>query len=153
MGFHKKLKATGLRATDEITLTYATGADVVHAWDGYEEEVLQETGFASTVAELIASPGFKNDVIEDLRVNDLLEEYPRDHSGFQEFVSDVITDNFFEMDFIDRSTERYDYKRGFFNLEASVTATVGDILLAPEYIFTGWSTTVQTELGVLNIKS
>lgn len=153
MNFHQKLKASGLDAEKEITLTYTTGGDVVHAWDGYEEEVLQETGFAGTVAELVAAPGFKNDVIEDLRLNDYLEEYPRDHSGFQDFVSEVIADNFFEMDFIERSTERYDYKRGFFNLEANVKTTVGSVLSAPEYVFTGWSTTVQTDLGVLKLEN
>ena len=153
MSFHNKLKSAGLSSTDKITLTYQTGGDVVHAWDGYEQEVLQETGFADTVAELISTSGFSNSVIQDMRDNDYLDDYPRDHSGFQEFVSEVITENFWDMDFIERSTERYDYKRGFFNLEANVETTVGDVLSTPEYAFTGWSTTVNTSLGTLNITS
>jgi len=153
MSFHNKLKSAGLSSTDKITLTYQTGGDVVHAWDGYEQEVLQETGFADTVAELVSTSGFNNNVIQDMRDNDYLDDYPRDHSGFQEFVSEVITENFWDMDFIERSTERYDYKRGFFNLEANVETTVGDVLSTPEYAFTGWSTTVNTSLGTLNITS
>jgi len=153
MSFHNKLKSSGLSSTDKITLTYQTGGDVVHAWDGYEEEVLHETGFANTVAELVSTSGFKNSVIQDMRDNDYLDDYPRDHSGFQEFVSEVITENFWDMEFIERSTERYDYKRGFFNLEANVETTVGDVLSTPEYAFTGWSTTVNTSLGTLNITS
>ena len=153
MSFHNKLKSAGLSSTDKITLTYQTGGDVVHAWDGYEQEVLQETGFADTVAELVSTSGFNNSVIQDMRDNDYLDDYPRDHSGFQEFVSEVITENFWDMDFIERSTERYDYKRGFFNLEANVETTVGDVLSTPEHAFTGWSTTVNTSLGTLNITS
>ena len=57
------------------------------------------------------------------------------------------------MEFIERSTERYDYKRGFFNLEANVETTVGDVLSTSEFTFTGWSTTVNTSLGTLNITS
>jgi len=153
MSFHSKLKSAGLNSKDKITLTYQTGGDVVHAWDGYEQEVLEETGFANTVAELISTSGFNNNVIQDMRDSDYLDDYPRDHSGFQEFVSEVITENFWDMDFIERSTERYDYKRGFFNLEANVETTVGDVLSTPEYAFTGWSTTVNTSLGTLNITS
>lgn len=153
MSFHQKLKATGLKNEDKITLKYETGGDVIHAWDGYEEEVMQETGFADTVAELITTPGFANEVIENMRDNDYLEDYPRDFSGFQEFVSETIAENFWEMDFIERSTERYDYKRGFFNLEANVETTVGAVLSTPEYAFGGWSTTVNTNLGTLNITS
>jgi len=153
MSFHQKLKAAGLSNDKNITLTYTTGGDVVHAWDGYEEEVLRDTGFADTVAGLVATTGFLNSVIQDLRDGDYLEEYPRDYSGFQEFVSDVIAENFWDMGFIERSTERYDYKRGFFNLEASVKTTVGDVLSTPEYVFNGWSTSVRTDLGVLNIEN
>ena len=56
------------------------------------------------------------------------------------------------MDFIERTTEQYDYKRGFFTLEANVKTTVGDVLSAPEYAFTGWSTEINTDLGVLKIE-
>ena len=132
-------------------MTFSTGADVVHAWDGYVEQVLQESDLADTLAELIATPGFKNKAIESLRDADLLEEYPRDDSGFVEFVSEVITDNFWELDFVESSTERYDYKRGYCTLEASVDTTVGDVLQNPEYVFRGWSTTVDTDLGRLTL--
>jgi len=153
MSFHEKLKAAGLKDQDKIVLKYKSGGDVVHAWDGYEEEVLQETGFADIVAELVAQPGFKNSVIQEMRDGDFLEDYERDFSGFQDFVSEVITENFWDMDFIERSTERYDYKRGFFNLEASVATTVGDVLSIHESAFVGWSTTVNTKLGALSIGS
>jgi hypothetical protein len=152
MSFHTKLKAAGLNEDKQITLTYSDGADVVHAWDGYEQEVLTDTGFAEVVAGLITTSGFKNDVLDSLRDAEYLDDYPRDFSGFNDFVSDVIKENFWEMDFIERTTEQYDYKRGFFTLEANVGTTVGDILAAPEYAFTGWSAEVNTDLGTLKIE-
>tara|TARA_A100001391_G_C4968178_1_gene251901 strand:- start:196 stop:657 length:462 start_codon:yes stop_codon:yes gene_type:complete len=151
MSLHEKIKSAGLSGDHKVVLKYKDGADVVHAWDGYEEEVLEETNFANEIANLIAHPGFKNNVIQELRDDDLLEDYPRDYSGFAEFVGDVIKENFWDMEFIERYTERYDYKRGFFNLEAIVNTTVGDVLSTPEYAFGGWTATVKTDVGVLNI--
>lgn len=152
MSFHSKLKTAGLSEDKQITLTYSDGADVVHVWDGYEQEVLTDTGFAEVVAGLVTTSGFKNDVLESLRDAEYLDDYPRDFSGFNDYVSDVIKENFWEMDFIERTTEQYDYKRGFFTLEANVNTTVGDVLAAPEYAFTGWSAEVNTDLGTLKIE-
>jgi hypothetical protein len=153
MNFHDKLKEVDVDKDQEIVLRFKDGADVVHAWDGYEEEVMQETDFASTVAELITASGFKNDVIDTLRDESYLEDYPRDHSGFEQFVGDVIKDNFWDMDFIERETERYDYKRGRFTLEAQVRTTIGSVLSTPAFYFSGWSARVPTRIGVVNIEA
>ena len=152
MSLQDKLKEISLNKEDAITLTYETGGDVVHAWDGYEEEVLRDTGLAESIAMLVTNNDFKNDVINDLRDGELLEEYPRDGSGFETYVSEVITENFWEMDFIERSTERYDYKRGYCTLEANVGTTVGNVLSAPEHLFGGWKATVNTKLGMLTLE-
>ena len=152
MSLQDKLKEIDLNENDTITLTYETGDDVVHAWDGYEEEVLQASGLTDTIAMLVTNHEFKNDVINELRDGDLLEDYPRDGSGFETYVSEVITENFWEMDFIERSTERYDYKRGYCTLEANVGTTVGNVLSAPSYLFGGWKATVDTKLGRLTLE-
>ncbi len=115
--------------------------------------MLEETNFAEGVASLVSYSGFKNDVIEELRNESFLDDYPRDYSGFEEYVGEVIKENFWDMDFIERYTERYDYKRGYFNLEAIVNTTLGDILSTPEYVFSGWTATVQTDLGPLKIEN
>jgi hypothetical protein len=152
MSLQEKLKEANLNDEDSITLVYETGDDVVHAWDGYEEEVLQSSGLSDTVAALVTNTGFKNDVIKDLRDGDYLEGYPRDGSGFNSYVSEVITENFWDMEFIERSTERYDYKRGYCTLEANVGTTVGSVLSAPQDLFGGWKATVNTKLGSLTIE-
>ena len=64
MSLQEKLKEANLNDEDPITLVYETGDEVVHAWDGYEEEVLQSSGLSDTVAALVTNTGFKNDVIK-----------------------------------------------------------------------------------------
>lgn len=152
MSLQNKLKEINLNENETIVLTYAAGGDVVHAWDGYEEEVLQSSGLPDAVASLISNSGFKNDVIDDLRCADLLEDYPRDGSGFKTYISEVITENFWEMDFIERTTEQYDYKRGYCTLEATIGTTVGSVMAAPEHLFGGWKATINTKLGRLTLE-
>jgi hypothetical protein len=86
-----------------------------------------------------------------MRGQDFLEDYGRDGSGFEYFVSEVINENFYELGFLDTTLEQYDYKRGFLTFEASVTTTVENIMTSPEDLFLGWSTTVSTSIGELTI--
>jgi len=148
-----KLREAELADDTVLTLSYSTGGDVIHARDGYVEDVLDNTGFAGTVAGVIAASGFNNEAIYDMRhgYQDYLEDYPRDGSGFESFVANVISENVYEFDFIDRTVEQYDYKRGFLTLEANVRAKVEDIMSAPEGLFIGWSTDIDTNIGTLRI--
>jgi hypothetical protein len=146
-----KLREAELSDDTVLTLSYSAGGDVIHAHDGYIEDVLNSTDFAQTVAEVITTSGFNNNVIDDMRAQDFLEEYERDGSGFESFVANIISENVYELDFIDQSVEQYDYKRGFLTLEANVRAKVEDIMSAPENLFIGWSTDIDTNIGTLRI--
>jgi hypothetical protein len=153
VSLQNKLREADLPDDKTLTVTYSVGGDVIHARDGYTEDVLSSTGFAETVAQVITTAGFNNEAIDNMRngYEDYLEDYPRDGSGFESFVANVISENIYEFDFIDQTVEQYDYKRGFLTLEANVRATVGDIMSAPENLFTGWSTNVETKIGTLRI--
>ena len=151
MSLQSKLREAELDTNAKITLTYSTGGDVIHARDGYVDDVLEQTDFATTVAGVITTAGFDNQAIDDLRGQSMLEDYERDFSGFDYFVAGVIAENIYELDFIDQTVEQYDYKRGFLTLEASVQTTVGDVMTADETLFTGWQTTVPTKIGNLTI--
>mgnify|MGYP003627914412 CR=1 FL=1 len=151
MSLQGKLREAELADDTVLTLSYSTGGDVIHAHDGYMEDILNNTDFAQTVAEVITTSGFNNNVIDDMRAQDFLEGYERDGSGFESFVANIISENVYEFDFIDQSVEQYDYKRGFLTLEANVRAKVEDIMSAPESLFIGWSTDVDTNVGTLRI--
>ena len=112
---------------------------------------MDQTGFADVVSGVITTTGFNNEAIDDLREQNMLNEYKRDDSGFDTFVAGVISENIFELDFIDQTVEQYDHKRGFLTLEANVQTTVGNVMTADETLFTGWQTTVPTKIGNLTI--
>ena len=151
MSLQNKLREADLADDFEITLRFEAGADVIHAYDGHFDNALNDTDFASTVARVICQSGFDNEAINDMRGQDFLEDYERDGSGFEYFVSEAINENFYELGFLDTTLEQYDYKRGFLTFEASVTTTVGDIMASPEGLFIGWSATVPTNIGELTI--
>ena len=153
MSLQSKLREANLDNNAKIVLSYSTGADIIHAYDNYVDDVLRQTGFTDTVANVIAFPGFKNEAIQEMRASGecFLDGYERDGSGFDSFVSHVISENIYDFDFVDQTVEQYDYKRGFLTLEANVETTVGEVFDAPENLFSGWSTQVPTKVGVLKI--
>jgi len=89
-------------------------------------------------------------VLQSLRDDGLLDDYERDDT-FSDYLNEVITDNFWDVDFIESSTEKYDYKRGFCTLTAEVVVPVAQLLeLQPS--LTGWSASVRTPAGVLTLE-
>lgn len=153
MSIQEKLKEANLTGDTKVTLVFSDGQDVIHAWDGYEESVIEDTGIAKQLAELVTDPSFKdNEVLDDMRGCDLLEGYPRDGSGFAEYIEGVIKDNLYDYEWIERSTEHYDYKRGFTTVEARVDTTVEEVLSANPETVSGWGVEVETTLGNTTIK-
>ena len=153
MSIQNKFKEASLAGDTKVTLVYSAGEDVVHAWDGYEEQVVENTGIAKHLAELVTDPSFKNnEVLDEMRNQYLLEGYPRDDSGFVEYVEGVIKDNLYDYEWIERSTEHYDHKRGFTTVEARVDTAVEEILNANSHAIAGWDAEVKTALGNTTIK-
>ena len=153
MNIQNKLKEANLSGDTKATLVFSDGQDVIHAWDGYEESVVEDTGIAKQLAELVTDPSFKNnDVLDEMRSQHLLEDYPRDGSGFVSYVEGVIKDSFYEHEWIESSTEHYDHKRGFTTVEARVDTTVEEILSANPETVSGWGVEVETTLGNIMIK-
>ena len=88
-------------------------------------------------------------MIETLRYDGYLDDYERD-STFEDYIADVLTENFYEQEFIDKSIERYDYKRGYCTLETTVQVPLSNFIEARPQV-TGWSIEVPTENGKLVI--
>lgn len=150
----EKLKNLNLDEEAVVSLSYEEGTDVFVHNETEVETALEETSVLDAFSELITTPGlsvktsYGCDVMETLRDSDLLEDYPRDHSGFSEFVSSAIRENFYDVDLIDYSIEKYDYKRGFCTLTADVKLTAADIFRTSPHI-EGWNVSVQTDSGTL----
>jgi hypothetical protein len=153
MSLQEKLKNAKFNGDEKVVLSYSDGGDVVHAWDGFEEEVIEQTSFANTIAELVTDPSFKNNpIIEEMRVNDLLDDYSRDGTGFAEYVADVISDHHYDYEWIECETERYDYKRGYLTLSTAIETTVADVLKIDPYLLNSWSISVRTPSGRLIVE-
>jgi len=78
-----------------------------------------------------------------------LEEYERDNT-FSDFLSETISENFYDFEFIETSTEKYDYKRGFCTLSTEIEIPYSNLVNAQPSLV-GWDIVVETPLGTLNM--
>ena len=136
----EKLKNLNLDEEAVVSLSYEEGTDVFVHNETEVETALEETSVVDAFSELITTPGlsvktsYGCDVMETLRDS--------------EFVSSAIRENFYDVDLIDYSIEKYDYKRGFCTLTADVKLTAADIFRTSPHI-EGWNVSVQTDSGTL----
>ena len=150
-----KLREMNLNGTSKVTLSTQSGAEVIHyTGEDYEGETIDETGIASSLAELITSPHLpNNDVIEEMRNDGALDDYERGSFNFEEYVADAIRGEWYE--YLEVSTEHYDHKRGYTSVRAEMEITLNELLKADSkspYLFSGWEVAVQTPMGVLNVE-
>ena len=153
MSIQDKLRQSDLSAETKVNLIFEDGEDVIHAWDGYEDAVYESTGVAKQLAQLVTDPSFKdNDVLDEMRSYELLEDYPRDGSGFTDFVEEVIKETNSDYEWFEKWTENYDHKRGFMNVHAKVGTTVEQVLNASPDSVSGWKAEVTTDLGTTTVE-
>lgn len=156
MSFIETITNLNLDPSTPVTLTMSEGVDVFVHNESDVETALSETDVVNSFAELISTPGlsastlYGGDVLESLRDEGLLDDYERGNFSFAEFIAEAITENFYDVDLIDYSTEKYDHKRGFCTLTATVNVTV-DNLLATRPFLMGWEVSVPTENGTLTL--
>ena len=128
--FYDKIKALG--ATDETTVKFSweEGCDVFHYNETHVETALGETGAASVLAEAItdrfsAFYAKGNSILDTMREDGLLDDYERGDEAFTDFVAEVIGESFYDYDWIEQSTQRFDHKRGWTDLSMELSAPLG----------------------------
>lgn len=89
-------------------------------------------------------------MLQSLRDEGLLDDYERDGT-FEEYLATIITENFYDQEFVEHSTEKYDHKRGFTTLSVDVEASLGDLLEHATWISSNWSVSVKTDNGTLTL--
>lgn len=156
MSITNKLKSLNLNKDAVVNLTYSEGTDVFVHNESEIETALENTDVVQTLSELVATKGLEvttsygTGVIESLREEGLLENYERGSDNFQEYIAETITDNFYDVDLVDYSTEKYDYKRGFTTLSVDVNVPVDQLLEVQPFIDI-WTVSVKTENGILTL--
>ena len=154
MSIVTKLQSLNLADDAMIHLTYEEGADVFVHNDTEVEDAINETSviyeFASLVAQtkLDVRNRWSGNILEHLRNESYLDDYERGTYGFENFIAETIRDNFYDVDLIEYSTEKYDHKRGFTTLTAEVDIPFANFVQVDPNV-TGWKVSVETENGTL----
>ena len=149
-----KLQSLNLTNDAMITLTMEEGTDVFVHNETEVEDAMNNTSVISDFASLIANTKldarnrWSGNVIQHLRDNDFLDEYERGSFAFEDFLTETLTENFYDTDLIEYSTEKYDYKRGFTTLTAQVEIPYANFMEVRPFI-SGWTVSVETENGTL----
>ena len=152
----KKLNSLNLPPETMVSLSFEEGCDVFVHNESEVETALSQTDVVATLASLLSTPGVKvysnwgSELLEEMRSQDLLEDYERGSFGFEEYLAETITDNFYDLEMVDYSIEKYDYKRGFCTLSARVQIPLANLLEHAPYIGC-WTTKVSTENGTLTL--
>jgi hypothetical protein len=157
MSVLKRLQSLKLEKDSMITLTLKEGADVFHYNETEIEDAMNETTVVSEFAALIANTKldarnrWNGNVIEHLRAHEYLDDYERGSYTFEEYLTETLSENFYDHELIEYSTEKYDHKRGFTTLSAQVDIPVSNFIEEDPSV-SGWEVSVQTDNGVLTFK-
>ena len=157
MSIISRLQELDLDSGAMATLTYSEGADVFVHNESEVETALSETDVVSQLCSLLAMPGvhvttpYGDDILDELRGSDLLDDYEYDFT-FEDYLNDVVTENIYDFDFIERTVEKYDYKRGFCTLSTEVRVPVAQILEKELYVG-NWNVSVDFKGGTLTLSA
>jgi|TARA_Y100000310_G_scaffold36989_1_gene34760 hypothetical protein len=155
MSIIEKLKKLNITESANVILTYKEGCDVFVHNETAVDDAINYTDVISEFADLVATPGLKaevpycGNVLAVMREEGHLDDYERDGT-FQEYIAAVITENFYDQEFIESSVEQYDYKRGYCTLETTVAVPFGNLIAAHPCI-DNWTVSVPMENGVLTL--
>ena len=154
MSIIKKLQSLNIEPDAMIYLRYEEGADVFHFNETEIETALSETSVVQEFASLISNSKldvrtrWHGNVLQHLRDEDYLEDYERGTFEFEEYLADTISENFYDVELIDYSTEKYDHKRGYTTLTADVEIPFASFVEQAPFI-SGWTVSVETDNGTL----
>ena len=152
-----KLREMNLAVSSKVVLSTEDGAEIVHyTGEDYEGETIRESGIANSLACLVTSQHLPNNAaIEELRNDGYLDDYERGSYEFEEYVTEAIAENGYELGLLEVDTKHYDHKRGYTNVKAELEITLGELFAANKespYLFSGWDVAVETPMGVLNVE-
>ena len=158
MSVTNKLKSMNLPEDAVVTLTYEEGTDVFVHNETEIDDAMSNTSVINEFAALIAHSKldarnrWSGNVLEHLRAENYLDDYERGSYGFEEYLAEILSENFYDTELIDYCTEKYDHKRGFTTLTAQVEVPVSNFIEVNP-ILSGWKVSVETDGGTLTFNS
>lgn len=156
MSIVQKIKELNLPEDATVSLSYSEGADVFVHNETEVETAISDTDVLSTFSELVstralqAESAYGTHILNSLREEGYLEDYERGTFAFAEHISGKLEENFYDQEFIEYSTQKYDHKRGYTTLSADIKVSVKNLIAASPYLG-GWTASVQTDNGTLTL--
>jgi hypothetical protein len=156
MSIIQKIKDLNLPDDTKVRLSYSEGTDVFVHNETEVDTALSETDVVSTFAELVSTRALQAEsvygthILDSLREDGHLDDYEKGSYGFAEHIAEKISENFYDQEFVEYSTEKYDHKRGFCTLSADIQVSIKNLIFAAPYLG-GWEAKVRTESGTLTI--
>ena len=154
MSVVKKLQSLNLPTDAMITLTREEGTDVFVHNETEVDDAISQTSVLSDFASLIANTKldarnrWSGNIIEHLRDNQYLDDYERGTFTFEDYITETLEENFYDIDLVEYSTEKYDHKRGFCTLTAQVEVPYSNFVDTNPFV-SGWKVSVETDNGTL----
>jgi hypothetical protein len=157
---HQKMIDTfdklGLASNTRVSLVYSDDQDVVHYTGNAEAVAIEHTTTVDALVEAATSGiKFQEDLIQDMREQNHLEDYERGSYDFDTYCGNMIAENYYDYyDYIDCSTSQYDHKRGNTTVTATLTTTVSSLAAAEDAInsLSGWKAEFYTNNGNVTIE-
>ena len=155
MSVVKRLQSLKLPDDALVTLTYAEGTDVFVHNETEVDDAMSETSVINEFATLIAQSKldarnlWSGNILQHLSEELYLEDYERGSFAFEEYLAETLSENFYDVDLIEYSTEKYDHKRGFTTLTAQVEVPLANFVEVNPFV-TGWTVSVETDNGTLS---
>lgn len=149
----QKLKIANIKDDTKIRLKFSDGRGVIHCHDDFEDEVVGDSSIIHYLSEMVVNPGLSNnDILAEMRQDGLLSTYERGAFAFEDFIAEVISENWRQYDWIVTTTEIHDHKRGYTEVSAVLETTAKNILKMSDFELEGWEIEVDHPLGVLEIE-
>ncbi len=153
---YNNIQTLGIPPDSKVTLRYQETADCFLMNEDEVETAINETNVISNVASLLATPGLEfstswhEDVLGSLRDEGYLDDYDRDGT-FETYLAEVLEENFYDVEIIESTIEKYDHKRGACTLTAELITTVGDLLEVRPSLF-GWRAEIKNGQSVISLE-
>lgn len=160
----EKLSTLSLPSDATLTLTYSDGCDVFIHNDTAIETALKETNtvdvFSRLIEHLASTSTETHWVLQQLRDDNVLdydEEEDEDGNALpfrmdSMDISSAIEEYFGEQFFVEAEIKRYDYKRGFCTMVATIELSLEELVQSAPNL-SGWEISVETPNGTLTIEA
>ena len=147
------LKSLNLPEDTMVQLSFEERAEVFHYTEDYHDEVLSDTGILSSISSLLSEfrdsvESYGSSLLGNMREQSLLDDYERDGT-FNDYLTETLFENHWDLDVIEWSTEKYDHKRGCCTVSANFSVPLSRVFESPPEALLDWEASVKTPMGTL----